>query len=225
MKVPIIRLIDLGYDEGFGKSMGFAQSLIESINVSGTRADVEYLRTVDMSLVTHALTVPARLIHIMAHGIKDPSTLAFGGANSQGYADPDRMLYLDDLAEYLQDAGEGIEATAVFADCCDSAQQRFVRALRNSLEDDIVYIGAPRRVDWHECTTFDSILYGSLLRKRGVGWDARDWVRNAACFSIKAYEDAVQGKCPFKVQELSPSRSALKAFADAMPGRGLLKAY
>lgn len=106
MKLPIIRLIDLGYDDGFGKSMTFAQSLIESINVSGARADVEYVRTTDMALVAHALTVPARLIHIMGHGMKGPTDVAFGGTDGHGYADPVKTLSLTDLGLYLQDADE-----------------------------------------------------------------------------------------------------------------------
>lgn len=221
MKAPIIRLVDLGFDDGFGKAMSFARSMLESINVSGQRADIEYIRTSDLGLVARSLTVPARMIHIMAHGIADLDTPAFGATDAEGDVDPNRTLGLDTLAAYLQSYGEGIEATAVFADCCGSAQAKFTKALRDSLETDIVYIGATRSVDWHECTMFDSILYGSLLRKKGAGWDAADWVWNAAQMSIGAYEEAVDGPCPFKVVELSPSRVARVAFADAVRGRGL----
>lgn len=219
MKTPVIRLIDLGLDDSFGRSMTFAQSLLGSINVSGIRSDVEYLRTSDASLIAHALTIPARLIHIMSHGgTCDHGDPGFGGTNDTG--EKSVFLGLHDLASYLQIAGEGIEATALFADACDSGQQKFTSALRGSIESPIVYIGATRRVDWHECSTFDSILYGSMLRAKGKGTEAHDWTLDAAVRSVSAYATAVDGPCPFKAVELTPDREARRAFQEARRGQG-----
>ena len=222
MRTPVIRLIDLGYDDGFGKAMTFAQSLLSSINVSGPRADIEYIRTSDWKLVARAFAVPARLIHVMSHGYTtDDNEPAFGAVDEDGDIDSARAIRLREIAAYLQRGGEGIEANGVFADCCGSAQERFKAALRDSLETEIVYIGASRSVDWHECTTFASILYGSLLRAKGRGFDALDWVYTSAEMSVDAYSVAVDGRCPFKVTTLAPSRSAKKAFANAKRGMSL----
>jgi hypothetical protein len=223
VKPPVIRLIDLGYDDKFGKSMSFAETLLGSINVSGLRAEVEFIRTQDMPIVARSLAVPARLIHIMGHGISDPDDPAFGsgGEDEDGNEVEGPSLSLRYLADYLQSEGEGIEATAVFADCCGSAQQRFKTALRDSLETEVVYIGATRMVDWHECTTFGSILYGSLLRRKGKGFEVQKWVLDSANMSIEAYSKAVDGSCPFKATVLKPSRSAQLAFRNARRGRGL----
>ncbi len=222
MRTPVIRLIDLGLADDFGRSMGFAQSLLGSINVSGIRSDVEYLRTSDPNLVAHALTVPARLIHIMSHGETswEDGSPGFSGTTESG--DRGVFLGLDDLASYLQGRGEGIEATALFADACDSAQAKFTNALRASLERPLVYIGATRRVDWHECTTFGSIFYGSMLRAKGRGTDGYDWMLDAAQRSVRAYVEAVHGRCPFKVVELKPSRAAAGAFAKAKRQAGVV---
>jgi hypothetical protein len=230
MRIPVIRLIDLGFDQDFGKSMSFAQSLLTSMNVAATwtddresprpLTDIEYMRSSDWALVAHALTVPARLVHIMGHGgVCVHGAPGFGGADETG--EHGLWMDLDELSGYLQERGEGIEATAVFADACGSAQGKFLRALRDSLEREIVYIGATRKVDWRECTTFDSILYGSMLRARGRGVDAVDWMYDAAERSIRGYEEAAAGACPFKVVVLDPSRSAENAFAEAWEGEGI----
>ncbi|MDA8039852.1 MAG: hypothetical protein M0Z69_11985 [Actinomycetota bacterium] len=211
MRTPVIRLVDLGLDDGFARSMGFTQSLLASINVSGIRSEVEYLRTSDPMLVAHALTVPARLIHIMCHGgYCDHGEPGFGGTNATG--EHAVWLSLHDLADYLQRDGRGIQATAVFADACDSAQHRFTDALRGAVTTRITYIGASRQVDWHECSTFDSILYGSMLRAKGKGTEAHEWMFDAAIRSVNAYEEAVDGTCPFRVVEVVPNRQAFRAF-------------
>ena len=214
---PISRL---GAHDKFGRSMTFAQSLLGSINVSGIRSDVVYLRTSDPSLIARSPTIPARLIHIMSHGgTCDHGDPGFGGTNDTG--ERSVFLGLHDLASYLQIAGEGIEATALFADACDSGQQKFTTALRGSIESPLVYIGATRRVDWHECSTFDSILYGSMLRAKGKGTDAHDWMLDSARRSVDAYTTAVDGPCAFKVIELTPDRGARRAFQEARPAKGL----
>jgi hypothetical protein len=211
--IPTVRLIDLGLDDRFGTAMSFAEALISSINVSGIRADVEYLRTADASLVVHALTVPAQLIHIMGHG----GTCQHGAPALSGQSDSgDRavVIDLDHLAKHLQAHHRGISATAVFADACCSAQHSFGDALRETLESPIVYIGATRDVDWHECTTFDAILYGSMLNKKGKDSDQLGWMYDAAMRSVEAYMAAVAGPCPFLVAQLSPSRRAQEAFRE-----------
>jgi hypothetical protein len=122
MRLPVVGLIDLGFDDDFGKAMTFAQSLLSSINVSGHRAEVEYIRTTDLPLVARSLTVPVRMIHVMSHGLTTVDDGAgFGCVTDEG--DVATLLSLSDLAGFLQAHGEGIEATAVFADSCGSAQE------------------------------------------------------------------------------------------------------
>lgn len=191
--------------------MAFAEALISSINVSGIRADVEYLRSADASLVVHALTVPAQLIHIMGHG----GTCQHGAPALSGRTESGErklVIDLDHLAEHLQAHHKGISATALFADACSSAQHAFADALQETLERPIVYIGATRSVDWHECTTFDAILYGSMLSTKGYGTDQLSWIHEAATRSVAAYSSAVAGPCPFTVTELDPTPGADAAF-------------
>lgn len=218
MTIPIVRLIDLGLDDKFGTAMSFAEALVSSINVSGIRADVEYLRSVDASLVVHAMTVPAQLIHIMGHGgTCQHGAPALSGRTESG--DRGVVIDLEHLASHLQSHHKGISATALFADACGSAQASFVDALRETLESPIVYIGATRAVDWHECTTFDAILYGSMLSAKGKDTDLLSWMYDAAVRSVEAYRSAVAGPCPFVVTQLNPSRRAQDAFHEPGPAR------
>ncbi len=155
----------------------------------------------------------------MAHGMYSEAEPGFVGITPDGVTN---FLGLDALSGYLQDEGEGIEASAIFADCCGSAQERFRAALRDSLKHRVVFIGATRQVDWHECTTFASIFYGSVLRARGKGVSPQAWVLDSAERSIEAYKTAVDGACPFAVRELAPTRRAKAAFANVRRGRGLI---
>lgn len=216
MHTPVLRLIDLGDSDEFSKSMSFAQSLLSSINVGFHRADIEYMRVGNLNLAARAMTQRARLIHVMAHGITDED-------GQPGFQSDDEEYFfgLGDLAAYLHEEGQGIEADGIFADSCGSAQQRFVSSLRHSLEAECTYIGSTRAIGWHEATTFASILYGALLSKRGKGFTGCEWVAECGERSIGAYEMAVDGNCPFKVTTLHPSRQAKKAFAGNRRGLGL----
>ena len=211
LTIPTVRLIDLGLDDQFGTAMAFAEALISSINVSGIRADVEYLRSTDAALVVHALTVPAQMIHVMGHG----GTCQHGAPALSGHTqsgDRHLVIDLDHLADHLQAHHKGISATAVFADACSSAEHSFADALRETIEHPIVYIGATRSVDWHECTTFDAILYGSMLSTAGYDLDQLSWIHAAATRSVVAYSAAVAGPCPFAVTQLEPTPGAEAAF-------------
>jgi hypothetical protein len=216
MNVPVVRLIDIGHGDGFSKSMTFAQSLLASLNVGKVHADVEYLRVTNLNLAARAMTQPARLVHLMAHGVKDLE-------GQPGFESDDARLFfgLGDVAAYLHSEGQGIEADGIFADACDSGQRRFARSLQDCLESECTYIGATREVDWREATTFASILYGALLSGTGWGESGPSWVKECADRSILAYRDTVNGRCPFEAKVLGPSRSALAAFASGKRGRGL----
>jgi hypothetical protein len=216
MRPPVIRLLDLGLSDDFLKSMTFAQSLLSSLTVGGTREDVEYMHIRNLFLAARAMTLPARLIHVMAHGATNTSGQA-GFQSDDGHY----FFGLEDLAAYLRKEGEGIEADGLFADACDTADDAFTEALRDCLEGECTYVGATRTIDWRESTTFASILYGSLLSRTGPGATGPDWVKSCADRAIKAYEDAVGGPCPFTTTLLRPSRAASAAFRHGTRGSGL----
>lgn len=216
MRPPVIRLLDLGLSDDFLKSMTFAQSLISSLTVGGIHEDVEYMHIRNLFLAARAMTLPARLIHVMAHGTTSKSGQA-------GFESDDHHYFfgLEDLASYLREQGEGIEADGVFADACGTAEEAFLHGIRDSLEGECTYIGATRTIDWRESTTFASILYGSLLSWSGPGTSGPTWVATCAGRAIRAYEEAVGGPCPFKATVLRPSHEATKAFRRSGHGTGL----
>ena len=148
---------------------------------------------------------PAHVIHIMAHGASSPDDVGF-------WSDDDRTgLNLTELAERFTVDEEGIEASTVIADCCNAAQGRFVRAIRDCLEQPITYIASKRSVGWHESTTFASAFYGAYFRDRGKGMTPVVRGRIAADRSIAGFQEIVAGPCPFTVQDLTPSRRARSA--------------
>lgn len=210
MRPARVRLIDLGFDGAFDTSMSFAQSLIQSIGArtnGNPIAEIEFIRTRDPVTVRTALQADATVVHIMAHGTTDPDGLGFWSE------DEETGLTLTELAEAFADDGVGIGADVVYADCCSTAQGRFVRAIRDCIATPIAYIGARRTVDWHEATTFASAFYGSLFKDRGKGLTPVERGVRAAERAIRGYEDIVDGPCPFVVKELTPSRRAQKALA------------
>ena len=209
MRPARVRLVDLGLERDFGTMLAFAESLIQSL---GTRAgnspvaEVEFIRTRDPETVKAALQSPAQVLHITAHGDNGPDYLGF-------WSDDERTsFHLSDLAEKFAEDGEGIEAATVFADCCDSAQGRFVRAIRDCIEGPTVYIGARRSVNWHESTTFASAFYAAYFRDRGRGLTGTQRGVRAAERAKTGYEAIVAGPCPFVATELSPSRRAERSF-------------
>jgi len=216
VRPPVIRLLDLGLSDDFLKSMTFAQSLLSSLTVGGTQEDVEYMHIRNLFLSARAMTLPARLIHVMGHGATNTSGQAGFESDDSHY-----FFGLADLATYLREQGQGVEADGVFADACGSAQEAFTSALEDCLEGECTYIGATREIDWRESTTFASILYGSLLSWTGPGTTGPTWVATCASRAIKAYEAAVDGPCPFSTKILRPSKKARAAFRHSERGAGL----
>ena len=215
MRPAVVRLIDVGFDDDFATSMAFAQSLIQSIGVT-TRTksrdgetinavEIEFVRTRDVRTIEAALQRFANVVHIMGHG---DSTEEFQGFFS---SDEETELSLAGLAERFAEVGEGIEAPVVFADCCLSAQGRFLRAVRDCIEQPITYIGSTRSVNWHEATVFASAFYGAYFKDKGKGLEPSERGRLAAVRAIEGYSVMVDGRCPFKVQTLKPSRTARSA--------------
>jgi hypothetical protein len=205
LRPATIRLIDLGMHEDFGLAMSFAQNMIQSLvaRSNGTApAEIEFIRTRDPLTVKTALQHRAHVIHITAHGDTDPDHLGF-------WSDDERTgLTLTDLAERFATDGEGVEAAVLFADCCRSATGRWVRAVRDCIEQETVYIGARRDVSWHESTTFASAFYGAFFKDKGFGMTAVERGLSAGERAVKGYEAIVAGECPFKVEVLQPSRVA-----------------
>jgi hypothetical protein len=211
MRPTRVRLIDVGLDQSFDTSMSFAQSLIQSLGYGGDDAapvaEIEFIRTRDALTVATALQAPAVVLHLMAHGVTEPEHLGFWSDDGK------TSLTLVSLAEQFSDDREGIEAGVLFADCCSSAQGRFVKAIRDCIEQPITYIGAKRMISWHESTTFASAFYGAYFKDRGRGLSAADRAWYAAERAIVGYEAIVDGTCPFTCLELKPSRAARKALA------------
>ncbi|HVT64465.1 MAG TPA: hypothetical protein VHD81_04885 [Mycobacteriales bacterium] len=216
VRPPVIRLLDLGLSDDFLKSMTFAQSLLSSLTVGSAPEDVEYMHVRNLFLAARAMTLPARLIHVMAHGTTSKSGQA-------GFESDDHHYFfgLEDLATYLREQGEGIEADGIFADACGTADEAFIEGIRDALEGECTYIGATRTIDWRESTTFASILYGSLLSWTGPGTSGPDWVETCAGRAIRAYAEAVGGPCPFTTTVLRPSHQASGAFRKSTRGAGL----
>ena len=205
MRPARVRLIDLGLDRDFDTSMAFAQSLIQSLV---TRAadksvcEVEFIRTRDFYTVAAALQHPAHVIHLIAHGDNSPDDVGF-------WSDDERSgVALTDLAEQFVADGEGIEASVIYADCCNSTRGRFVRAIRDCIELPVTYIGARRTVSWHESTTFAAAFYGAYFRDRGRGINLAERGMRAATRAVTGYEAIVAGPCPFQVATLDPSPRA-----------------
>jgi hypothetical protein len=216
MKPQVIRLVDLGLSDDFLKSMTFAQSLLASLNVGQERADVEYIHLGSLNIAARAMTIPARLIHVMAHGVSNE----YGQAGFE--SDDDSLFFgLGDLARYLEVRGEGIEADGILADACGTAKERFLNSLPDCLERECTYIGTTRTIDWREATTFASILYGAMLSGTGHGKTGPDWVKVCADRSIAAYEIAVNGPCPYTTTQLQPSERARAAFKNSKRNQGL----
>lgn len=210
MRPARVRLIDLGFDSSFDASMSFAQSLIQA---TGTRtngnpiAEIEFVRTRDPVTVRSSLQASATVVHLMAHGETDPDHLGFWSDDNE------TGLTLTELAEEFAADGAGIAASVLFADCCSTAQGRFVRAVRDCIGGPVAYIGARRTVTWHESTTFASAFYGSFFKDRGKGLTPVERGMRAARRAVEGYEAIVEGPCPFVEKELAPSRRARMALS------------
>ena len=210
MRPAIVRLIDLGHQSDFALAMSFAENIIQSLTArpaGSPPAEVEFIRTRDLATVKAALQSRAHILHITAHGHTEIGEIGFLSE------DDESRINLNELAEQFYKDGEGIEAGVIFADACDTGQGRFIRAIRDCVEEPVIYIGARRSVDWHETTTFASAFYASYFKDRGMGLSLQDRGWAAADRAFDAYELMVAGNCPFTVQELEPSRKAKRGLS------------
>lgn len=208
MRPTLVRLVDLGHDEDFDVAMSFAQSIIQSLvtrSNGNPLAEIEFIRTRDSMTVESALTADAGVLHVMAHGDTDPDDIGFWSDDGES------GVTLTELAESFHKKGYGIGGAVVFADCCATAQGRFVKAVRDCIAEPITYIGAKRSIDWHESTTFGSAFYGALFKDRGKGLTAAERGLRAAERAIEGYGAIVAGPCPFAAKMLKPSRAARRA--------------
>lgn len=208
MKPATIRLLDLGIDEAFATSMGFAQSTIGSLTVGWEdhpAAEVEYVRTRDWWTVAEALRAPAAVIHVMAHGNDLPEDVSFSSHGGSALA-------LDELAEYFAEGGGGISAAAILADACRTGTGRFKKAIRNCLAEPVAYIGTRRSVDWHESTTYASAFYAAYFRSKGRGTTPQKRALDAAARANSAYRETIGAASAFTAEVLTPSATAQRAF-------------
>lgn len=216
MRPAVVRILDIGVADNFDAAGSFARSVIDSLTWHRYRdqdnswvpwesppAEVEFIRSRSWGVLANALASPATVLHLLAHGHTAPEQIGFWSDDGSS------GIKLGDLADALDDAGESIQASVIYADCCSTATGRFVRAIRDCIGADTVYIGASRSVDWQECTLFGSLFYGSYFKDKGKGLDPVQRGSAAAARAIDGYQAAVAGACPFKASVLRPSRRAL----------------
>jgi hypothetical protein len=208
MKNRRIGLLDIGLDAGFDASMMFVQSVIQNINAGFDEpiADVDFVRSRDPYVVSAAMTSPCDVLHVMAHGdhLEDPNFSSSDGKTT---------LSLSGLNVWCQENNQpGISAGAVLADGCKTGIGVWQSAIRNLLQGPVTYIGTSTQVNWHDGTVFCSAFYGSLFRNKGQGFTPAEQAKDAAGRAIKAYTILTGRRCPYKIMELTPSRTAMRAF-------------
>ena len=158
MRPAVIRIIDFGWSDPFEDYADFVRKLVGNHSYAlspdqGLPAvHLESLRVRDALTVAAALTRPALVVHISAHGSDAADEVGF-------YAEDDTELPLEGLANQLAELGHGgIVAAGIFADGCRTATARFITAMRHCLGDDVVYIGTRRSSGWDESTLFASLF-------------------------------------------------------------------
>ncbi len=161
---------------------------------------MELLRVRDSVTIAAALSRPALVLHISAHSSSRPEEVGF-------YGHDDSELRLDQLAEELAWLGQGgVVSACLPADGCGTARVAFVRAIRNCLSGECVYISTRRETCWHESTLFSSLFYSFVLRNKGKGELRSARVLRAAEAARKSYSAHLGKQCPYEVQRLTPSR-------------------
>lgn len=113
MKPAVVRLIDLGMDEGFATSMTVTQAAIGSLNVGRdgrTAAEIECVHTRDWHTVAEALRAPTAVVQVIAHGIDAPEDVSFFSH------DEETVVALHELADHFVIDGVGVAAAAILAD-------------------------------------------------------------------------------------------------------------
>ncbi len=213
MRPAVVRLVDFGMSSAFEGYADFIRKLIWNLNygISGESehpaADVESLRVRDSITIAAALSRPALVLHISAHGYAKPEDVGF-------YGHDDSELRLDQLASELAWLEQGgIVAAGIVADGCDTAKRTFVKAIRDCLSSDCVYIGTRVETYWHESTLFSSLFYAYLLRNRGRGKVPTARVQEAAEAARNSYTAHIGRRCPYEVKQLTPSNQARKSLS------------
>jgi hypothetical protein len=204
MRPRVVRLVDVGLDEGFDASMSFVQATLRNINagLSSPIAEVEFVRSRDVMTVGMAFTAPASVLHVMAHGDHSETPTFWSSDEKTSFS-------LDQLAEQAAEMGRGLRTSTVFADGCKTGTGVWQRAFRNCLQGPVTYIGTSSAVGWHEGTVFSSMLfYGVLFRNKGAGVAPAEASAHAAEAAARAYSDMLGKKCPYRAVTLEPSRWA-----------------
>jgi hypothetical protein len=190
-------------DDRFDASMSFVQATLRSINAGAASpiVEVEFVRSRDELTVGMALTAPAAVLHVMAHG-----------DNAEGPAfssDDQRTTYsLDQLVEHVILRGRHIRTSTVFADGCRTATAAWRDAFSDVLQGPITYIGTTASIGWHEATVFGAMFYGVLYRTKGKGIDPAEAALAAAESASVAYTQLLGRKCPYRAITLEPSQWA-----------------
>lgn len=201
-----ISLLDIGLTNSFDASMGFTQSLISNVN-AGNRdpvADVNFVRSRDVSVVAHAFTAACDVLHVMAHGDAETNP-RFVSEDGQ------TEVTMADLGAHCAESHLGIGAAAIIADGCKTGTGVWQRAVRDCLRGPVTYIGTSSAIGWHESTVFSGAFYGSLFRRKGKGATPQEQVLDAADRANQAYTLLVGKPSPYKVVQLQPSRVAIRA--------------
>jgi hypothetical protein len=203
MRPRVVRLVDVGLDEGFDASMSFVQATLRNINagLNTPIAEVEFVRSRDVMTVGMAFTAPASVLHVMAHGDHSETPTFWSSDEKTSFS-------LDQLAEQATDRGRGLRTSTVFADGCKTGTGVWQRAFRNCLQGPVTYIGTSAAVGWHEGTVFASMFYGVLFRNKGAGVAPAEASAHAAEAAARAYSEMLGKKCPYKAVTLEPSRWA-----------------
>ena len=213
MKNRRVGLVDIGLDDDFGVSMNFVQGILQNINAgyqdsegkSAPVVEVDFVRSRDQATVVAALTAPYAVLHVMAHAGHDQGEPFFVG-------DADADISLLELAAHLQERGRGLQVGAVLADGCGTGTGVWKKAFRECIQGEVTYIGTRGFVGWYESTAFSSAFYSALLRNRGKGVTGSGQARDAAERAERAYKAMTGTACPYRIETLSPSQRAVKAF-------------
>jgi hypothetical protein len=201
-----ISLLDIGLDEGFDAAMTFAQSVVRNINAGHYEpvADIDFVRSSDPHTVMSAFTASCDVLHVMSHGDYDQEPLFVS-------SDGALAVKLGDLGAFCAESHFGIGASAIIADGCRTGTGAWQRAVRDCLRGPVAYIGTSASIGWHESTVFCSAFYGSLFRNKGKGFSPEEQALDAATRANEAFQTLTGRRSPYRMTQLTPSRTALRA--------------
>lgn len=223
MRNRAVTLLDLGLDDTFFTAMEMARCTLSNINVAGgpSKFDVNYVRSRDPETILAALTSDCTVLHIMAHAGDDGASekaakMHWGGPGfASGEIDGEPVdVALRGVAEYLADQKRGIIAPIVIADGCRTGTASWLKAIRECLEGDVMYLGTSKDVGWYETGVFTSAFYAALARNKGKGVTPQEQGAEAARRAEEAFRLITDRKSPYRpARALTPSRRAEKALA------------